>query len=546
MKQKPFTLIFSLCFILILTACGGTQAAPNVAIDEQQAPLQSVNVQENGQGDAETAVSPPTPTSTNTSTSTPATTPTTTQTYPIVDTDQTNCFSESSVIPCGESYNGQDGQYEGLQPAYQDNGNGTVTDLNTGLMWIQDPGEKTYYNDALKKLETYTFAGYDDWRLPTIKELYSLALFSGIDASAANSGSADGLVPFIDTDYFVFLYGDESGGNRVIDSQWLTSTVYDATVMNNTSCFFGFNFADGRIKCYPLEPKQPGAGGYFALFVRGGDDYGVNNYVDNNNSTITDIATGLTWTQNDNGNGMLWDEALTYCESLSLGSSDNWRLPNIKELQSIVDYGRSPDITGSAAIDPLFNLTSITNEAGQQDYPFYWSSTTLISYPNRVADATYISFGRAMGYMEEFGGWTDVHGAGAQRSDAKAGVSANNELGKGPQGDARRSDNYVLCVSDNSTQSSAGSDTATLDLPNGNTANVDTLPASNTQGQSPTVQSGPLAEAAAELGVSEEALHSALGEPGQGRPDFQAVAQQLGITIEALQAALGTPNQSQP
>ncbi|MCP3996042.1 MAG: hypothetical protein GY722_13420, partial [bacterium] len=61
--------------------------------------------------------------------------------YSIVDTDQTWCFSDAEAIQCGDDFVGQDAQYEGLQPAYQDNGDGTVTDLNTGLMWIQDAGD---------------------------------------------------------------------------------------------------------------------------------------------------------------------------------------------------------------------------------------------------------------------------------------------------------------------------------------------------------------------------------------------------------------------
>jgi len=386
--------------------------------------------------------------------------------YPIVDTDQTYCFSDSSVINCGQSHNGQDAQYAGLQPAYQDNGDGTVTDLNTGLMWIKDPGEKTDYHRARQTLENYTFAGYDDWRLPTVKELYSLVLFSGLDASFASSSINEGLVPFIDTDYFVFLYGDQTGDARVIDSQWLTSTVYTSTVMTGQSCFFGVNFADGRIKCYGLR-MRPENSGYYALFVRGGTGYGENNFVANGDGTLSDLATGLIWTQNDNGSGVLWDEALNYCQSLSLGGVDDWRLPNIKELHSIVDYNRSPDATGSAAIDPLFNLSPITNEAGQPDYPFYWSSTTLVSYPSSTRDATYISFGRAMGYIEEFGGWIDVHGAGAQRSDGKTGAGAGHQTGSGPQGDARRSDNYVLCVRGGVAQPSSGDDPSTLSLPAG-------------------------------------------------------------------------------
>jgi len=382
--------------------------------------------------------------------------------YVVVDTDQTWCFSDTEAIACGEAFVGQDAQYEGVQPAYQDNGDGTITDLNTGLMWIQDAGDKKFYADAIEELESYEFAGYDDWRLPTIKELYSLALFSGVDASRADSSDVDGLWPLMDDDYFVVLYGDETDSARVIDAQWLTSSIYGSSVMGGQSCFFGFNFVDGRIKCYPLE----GIGnGYFAQYVRG-DEYGVNDYVENGDGTITDAATGLTWTQSDNGESVDWGSALNYCEALSLGGSDDWRLPNIKELQSIVDYDRSPDVTDSPAIDPLFDLTGITNEAGEPDYGFYWSSTTLIAYPNGVDAATYISFGEALGYMDQLGGWVDVHGAGAQRSDPKVPTDETYETGLGPQGDAVRQYNYVLCVGGGVADASAGDDPSTLNLSN--------------------------------------------------------------------------------
>jgi hypothetical protein len=62
----------------------------------------------------------------------------------------------------------------------------------------------------------------------------------------------------------------------------------------------------------------------------------------------------------------------------------------------------------------------VTNQAGQDDYGYYWSSAThLGSVRNSGGQAAYIPFGRAMG--KRFGIWMDVHGAGAQRSDPKAG-----------------------------------------------------------------------------------------------------------------------------
>jgi len=106
-----------------------------------------------------------------------------------------------------------------------------------------------------------------------------------------------------------------------------------------------------------------------------------------------------------------------------------------------VDYTRSPDTTGSPAIDPLFTTTEVKNELGETDYPYFWTSTTHLDGPVPASGAVYISFGRAIGQMR--GEIMDVHGAGAQRSDPKTG---NAELGKGPQGDSRRVYNYVRCV----------------------------------------------------------------------------------------------------
>ncbi|KAA3663344.1 MAG: DUF1566 domain-containing protein [Chloroflexi bacterium] len=386
-------------------------------------------------------------------------------TSPIPDTGQTSCYNENGrEISCPtstESYYGQDANYESRTPSFQNNGDGTATDLNTGLMWQQSPerdgnstinaSDKLTYNEAVAAASSSTLAGYSDWRLPTISELYSLIDFSGEDVSGYNGTDTSGLNPFIDTDYFEFGYGDTGAGERIIDAQFASSTIYVSTTMNGSETMFGVNLADGRIKGYPTNNKE-----YYVLFVRGNEDYDTNTLTDNGNGTISDSATGLMWQQNDSGSGKIWSDALTYCETLSIGGHDDWRLPNAKALQSIVDYGRSPNTTNSAAIDPLFNATQITNEAGQADYAAYWTSTThanMSQVPG--ANAAYITFGRAMGYMN--GSWIDVHGAGAQRSDPKTGDPDDYPTGHGPQGDAIRIYNYVRCVRDGDVTVNSGS-----------------------------------------------------------------------------------------
>jgi hypothetical protein len=369
--------------------------------------------------------------------------------HPVVDTNQAVCYDTVRPGACpdaGRPFHGQDAQYAGVQPGYVDNGDGTITDLVTGLEWQKDPGAKVAFAQARSGAGALRLGGHDDWRLPTIKELYSLIEFSGTDPSGMNAGTS-GLVPFLDTAFFVFQYGDTRAGERVIDAQYWSSTSYVSTTMNGNATVFGVNFADGRIKGYPRDRgPRGGAATEFARYVRGDAGYGENDLVDNGDGTVTDRATGLMWLQTDNGRGLDWQAALSYAEGLAFAGHDDWRLPNAKELQGIVDYTRSPDTSSSAAIDPLFACTAITNEAGQGDYPSYWTGTTHASSDGRGAAAAYVAFGRAMGYMN--GAWIDVHGAGAQRSDPKAGNPAAFPQGRGPQGDAIRIYNYVRAVRD--------------------------------------------------------------------------------------------------
>lgn len=383
--------------------------------------------------------------------------------FPIPDTMQRVCYDGTQMIDCpapGEAFYGQDAQSSTTQASYTDNGDGTVTDNVTGLMWAKTPdlngdgeiraNDKLSYEDAQASAETLTLGGYDDWRIPTIKEMYSLMDFRGVDPSGYESDDPSGLIPFIDRNHFDFAYGDTEAGERIIDSQMASTNLYvygtNATV---DPTLFGVNFADGRIKGYGLELHGRDKT-FFVMYVRGDTGYGVNDFTDNGDGTVTDAATGLMWAQADNGEAISWEDALAYARAANaegyLGH-DDWRLPDIKELQGIVDYTRAPDTTDSPAIDPVFDSTKITNEAGQKDWGWVWSSTTHANWTDESGNAgAYISFGRAMGYFD--GVWTDVHGAGSQRSDPKTGDPAGYPQGEGPQGDAKRIYNFVRLVRD--------------------------------------------------------------------------------------------------
>ena len=159
--------------------------------------------------------------------------------YPIISTNQTifyNNTSEISEPSVGEAFYGQDANYSKNELNYVDNGDGTVTDMVTGLMWSQsadmdgdgdiDADDKMSLAEAKAGASSFDLGGYDDWRLPTIKELYSLIIFSGEDPSGYEGTSTSGLVPFINTDFFDFAYGDTDAGERIIDAQYASATEY--------------------------------------------------------------------------------------------------------------------------------------------------------------------------------------------------------------------------------------------------------------------------------------------------------------------------------
>ena len=397
-------------------------------------------------------------TTSNDDTSNTNTASTLTGSYKIVDTNQTLCY-ESGTGNTATCTEGNDGYLTLNTPSYNTttiNGDALTTDNITGLVWQKTSNtSKLSPTDASDYCNNLTYGGESDWRLPSIKELYSLIEFSGVDLSglsgattAGVSVNTTGYTPFIDSTYFDVLYGNTTANERIIDAQYNTATNYVSTTMNGSETMFGVNFVDGRIKGYPTSQT------YYTRCVRGNTDYGTNNFVNNNDNTISDKATQLMWQQNDTQSSD-YENAISICNNATTGGHSDWRLPNIKELHSIVDYTKSPDKTSTASINTTyFNVTSFTNEEGESDWGFYWSSTTHLDSDSKGQNGAYISFGRALGYMNS--AILDVHGAGAQRSNYKKieqiTSQSNATYGstifyyKGPQGDILRVDNMVRCV----------------------------------------------------------------------------------------------------
>ena len=349
--------------------------------------------------------------------------------YLMVASGQTTLYdadgNEITNVNPGDDLYGQDANYlKGETMSYQDNGDETVTDLNTGLMWQQIPTSTDFsWADAAEYCDNLELAGYDDWRMPSCKELYSISDF-GLGW------------PYLDTDYFSLASGEITK-----DEQFWTSDYYvGTTVEGGNKAAFGVNHVTGHIKAYSAEASGP-VGGKYVRAVRG-DDYGINEYTDNGDGTVSDNATGLMWTQDDSGEGLDWVNALQYAENSEFAGYSDWRLPNVKELQGIVDYNYSPSATDAskvgAAIDPdYFNCTPIVNEAGDDDYAYYWSSTSAnFTSSEPYYYAWYVAFGRAVD-----GEGNDFHGAGGVRFDTKY---EGGPLGEGGE----RYYNYVRLVRD--------------------------------------------------------------------------------------------------
>ena len=98
-------------------------------------------------------------------------------------------------------------------------------------------------------------------------------------------------------------------------------------------------------------------------------------FTDNGNGTICDNLTGLMWEQAPSGTALTWANALAYANGLSLGGHSDWRLPNVNELESLINAGQA---------DPgaWLNSQGLGVQVG-----FYWSSTT---YAPNTTNAWYV------------------------------------------------------------------------------------------------------------------------------------------------------------
>ena len=238
-----------------------------------------------------------------------------------------------------------------LKRDFTDNGDGTIKDNNTGLVWMKEVADINLDNrinyaldsmkweDAFKYCKNLFLGGHGGWRLPTLLELLTIAAFDPISALSS---------PF-DLHGQVWTATPDLGRSLpgIALPDYMFSVVFDR-------------------KLIMLVPSMTTAEYNHVLCVS--DPTPASNYafIKNGDGTVTDPKTGLVWQQTADTKKREWLEALEYCETLNFANHSDWRLPDIIELTSLVDYNRS-----DPALDPSFD----SNKSA------FWSSTPFLLPP---------------------------------------------------------------------------------------------------------------------------------------------------------------------
>ncbi|MGD0035787.1 MAG: DUF1566 domain-containing protein [Bacteroidota bacterium] len=244
---------------------------------------------------------------------------------------------------------GEDADFIINPMSFTDNRNGTITDNNTGLMWQKTDGGETTIENATIYCTNLTLGGFADWRLPTSIELFSI-------------NNYDHLNPALDTLFFT----------KTQAQYWWTNEkrADDSTrvwVVNS----------GGGIGPHP-KTETVSAGGTKLFHVRAvrnpfSTTFSVSHFTDNADGTIKDNYTGLTWQKIQSPDTMTWEQGLVYSKSVSLAGKTDWRLPSVKELQSLND---------ETLLMPSFNKHYFPNVLSGN----YWSSTTMYLTPSIAWD----------------------------------------------------------------------------------------------------------------------------------------------------------------
>lgn len=330
------------------------------------------------------------------------------------ETGQAKCYSYSQPpqeIPCAGT--GQDGDNQaGLawpSPRFTENADTTLTDNLTGLAWAPDgntmpardggwdtdgtanDGAVMWHHalDYVAQLNAENYLGHNDWRLPNVNELDSL-LNADVPDSAAwlnsngfsnvQSGTYWSSTTSVRASFCAWSVTLGFGSGTVLDADKSEDHFPVWPVRNGQAGSPARTWRTGQTKCYHniSHYEIPCAGTGQDGETQAGVAWPYPRFADSGNQAVTDSLTGLIWTKSAKtpgpsvctpGTETTWQGALDHIKCLNahsyLGYND-WRLPNRKEIRTLIDYSRQPPLPpGSPFTDVM---------AGFWD--FQWSSTT--------------------------------------------------------------------------------------------------------------------------------------------------------------------------
>jgi Protein of unknown function (DUF1566) len=152
-------------------------------------------------------------------------------------------------------------------------------------------------------------------------------------------------------------------------------------VTGQTQCW------DTSVNPQPIDCSGTGEDGD----IQAGVPFPTPRFKDNKDGTVTDNLTGLIWLQQANCFGAVtWGQALAAANALANGScgltdrsvAGNWRLPNVKELHSLIDFGFfDPALSNAAGTGQWMEGNVFSGVQSPLYGPYYWSSTVRgVSY----------------------------------------------------------------------------------------------------------------------------------------------------------------------
>ncbi len=327
-------------------------------------------------------------------------------------TGQTRCYgADGAPVPCENS--GQDGEAGGHpypEPRFRIDGE-TAFDGWTGRSWTLDAAVTEFpltWPEALahvRRMNREAAFGHEDWRLPNRRELFSLVSHTRINPSLPGGH------PF--SNVFPGYYWTATTCARLPGQAWYVH-------LGGARVFKGMKH--GSYMVWPVRGQGPGAADLLGTGQRrcyGGDGrespcpgtgqdgesrVGVAparpRFEVMGTNLVVDRATGLTWTRSADlaGHAVAWAEALERVKGMRSDRAhgfDDWRLPNIRELESLLHLGHH-------------------SPALPKEHPFadvregYWSATTSV-YDPAYAWVLYMVDGPVgVGYKEkpEFHFWS--------------------------------------------------------------------------------------------------------------------------------------------